>query len=281
MARYIPGEPTIVPQSMPGAGSLKAISFLANVAPKDGTVFGTFGRTMPLEPLMSGAAFDARKLGWIGSITHDTSLCVSWASSPIKTWDDLISKEGRFGGQGAGSDPDIFASVLKNMFDSKLKLVTGYPGNNELALAMERGELDGYCGLSLSSLLSRHADWMADKKINILVQAALEPDPQLPGVPMLLAKQTDPKKAEALKLFLATQALARPFATAPGVPSDRLATLRRAFDQTVADKDFLEEAKKLGLDVAPLDGAHVQKLLDEVYALPPDVIALAKRTSGY
>lgn len=281
ISKYIPGNPTIVPQSMPGAGSLKAISYLANVAPKDGSTFGTFGRTMPIEPLMSGAKFDARKLTWIGSVTRDTSLCVSWATSPIKTWDDLIEKGGRFGGQGAGSDPDVFASLLKNMFGSKLQLVTGYPGNNELALAMERGEIDGYCGLSWSSFVSRHADWLRDKKINLIVQAAIEKDPQLPDVPLLSDKTTDPKKLQALEIFLVTQKLARPFAAPPGLPADRADALRRAFNATMADKEFLEEAKKLGLDVAPVDGRQIEAMLKEVYGFPSDVLATAKQAVGY
>jgi tripartite-type tricarboxylate transporter receptor subunit TctC len=281
MGRHIPGNPTILPQSMPGAGSLKAVSFLYSVAPKDGMTFGTFGRTMPLEPLLSGAKFDPRQLSWLGSITRDVSLCVTWETSPIKTWDDLMTKNARFGGQAAGSDPDVFASVLKHFFGSNLNLVTGYPGNNELALAMERGEIDGYCGLSWSSLVSRHADWIKDKKVNLIVQAAIEMEPQLADTPMLLAKTTDTKKIEALKMILAAQALARPFALPPDVPADRLAILRDAFDQTLTDPEFLAEAAQLGLDVHPMSWQEANTILDEIYTLPPDAISMAKQAVGY
>ena len=285
LARYIggfiPGSPSIVPQSMPGAGSLKSILYLSGVAPKDGTVFGTFGRTMPLEPLFSGAKFDAQALGWLGSITSDVSLCVTWSTSPIKTWNDLMTGQAKLGGQAAGSDPDVFASILKTMFGSNARLITGYPGNNEQALAMERGEIDGYCGLSYSSLLSGHPDWLQEHKINIIVQAALEKSADLPDIPMLLDKTQDAKKLAALKMILSTQALARPYAAPPGLPPERLAMLRAAFDKTMVSPEFLAEAAKLGLDVHPVSGAALQELLRQVYANPPDVIALAKQSVGY
>ncbi len=284
LARYIgshiPGNPTILPQSMPGAGSLKAIMYLSAVAPKDGTVFGTFGRTMVLEPLISGAKFDPRKLSWIGSVTSDVSLCVTWKSSPIQTWDDLMSKQARMGGQASGSDPDVYALILKNMFGSNLRLITGYPGNNDLALAMERGEIDGFCGLSWSSLASRHPDWLNDKKVNLIVQAALEKDPLIPDTPMLTEKTNDARQLAALKMILATQALARPYASTPGVPPERLAALREAFDGAVADPGFLDEATRLGLDVKPVGWRRIDAMLNEIYELPPDLVALAKNAQG-
>jgi tripartite-type tricarboxylate transporter receptor subunit TctC len=281
LGHYIPGNPTVVPQSMPGAGSLKALMYLYSVAPKDGTVFGTFGRTVPLEPIMSGAKFDPRKLSWIGSITNDVSLCVTWQSSPVKTWDDLMTKSVRLGGQASGSDPDAFAAILKNLFGANIKLVTGYPGNNELALAMEREEIDGYCGLSWSSLVSEHPDWMKEHKINILVQAAQEKNPDLPSTPTLLSKTDDPKKKTALKIILTTQELARPYAAPPDVPADRLGVLRQAFAQTMDDPEFLDEAAKLGLDVNPVGGPKIQAMLEDVFSSPPDLLELAKQAEGH
>jgi tripartite-type tricarboxylate transporter receptor subunit TctC len=281
LGRYIPGNPTIVPQSMPGAGSLKSIIYLATIAPKDGTVIGTFGRTMPLEPLMSGAKFDARKLSWLGSVTSDVSLCVTWQSSPIKNWDDLMTKTARMGGQGSGSDPDVFALILKNLFGSNLRLITGYPGNNELALAMERGEIDGFCGLSWSSLVSRHPDWIEGKKVNLVVQAALEKEPALGDTPMLIGKTDDARKLAVLKMMLATQELARPFAASPDLPGDRLAALREAFERTVADPEFLAEAKRLGLDVKPVSWRDIDAMLKEIYDLPDDLVATARQVGGH
>ena len=278
---FLPGNPTVVPQSMPGAGSLKAAIYLSSIAPKDGTTFGTFGRTIPLEPLLQGAKFDPRKLNWLGSITSDVSLCVSWQDSSIKTFEDLVAKPSKFGGQGAGSDPDVYASILKKTMGSKLVLVTGYPGNNELALAMERGEIDGYCGLSYSSLQATHPDWVRDNKVNILVQAALDRSPDLPNVPMMLDKVTDPKNRAALEMILAAQTLARPFVAPPGIPDDRLAALRDAFQKTVDSGDFRAEAAKLGLDVNPVGYQKAEALIQQIYTYPPDVVALAKQAIGY
>jgi hypothetical protein len=198
----------------------------------------------------------------------------------MKTWDDLMTKSARMGGQASGSDPDVYALILKNLFGSNLKLVTGYPGNNDLALAMERGEIDGFCGLSWSSLVSRHPDWLEGRKINLIVQAALEKDPQLPDTPLLIDKTGDPSKLKALKMILTTQALARPFATTPGVPPERLAALRAAFDKTVADPEFLAEAKRLGLDVNPVGWEKIDAMLKDVYDLPPDVVALAREAQS-
>ena len=156
LARYfgshLPGNPAIVPQQMPGAGSLRAANFIYTAAPKDGSVFGTFSRSIGITPLIDKADFDSRKFTWLGSITDDNTICLTGNTSPIKTWDDFLAKPSKFGGEGAGSDPDIWALLYKNVFGAKLQLVTGYPGTNDLTLAMERGEIDGLCGVSWSTI---------------------------------------------------------------------------------------------------------------------------------
>ncbi|MDB5363053.1 MAG: uncharacterized protein JWO51_4350 [Rhodospirillales bacterium] len=277
---HIPGKPSITPQSMPGAGSLKAVNYLYAAAPRDGSVFGTFGRTMPVEPLLGNAPFDARKLTWLGSITSDVSVCISWHTSPIKTFDDLIGKPSNLGGQGAGSDPDVFASTIKNLFGAKLKLVTGYPGSNEAALAMERGEVDGECGVSWSTLNISHPDWIRDNKINVLVQVALEKDPDLPNVPLLLDLAKDAEMRSVLKVIVANQTFARPFAAPPGLPDDRKAALRTAFEETMKDPAFLDDAKHLGLQVRPVSWQQIDQLMAEIYATPQDLLAKAKAAVG-
>src|ERR1700704_556758 len=169
IGKHIPGRPTIVPQNMTGAGSLRAATYIYSAAPKDGTVFGTFGRTMAIQPLlMSGAQFDGTKFIWLGSVTNDVSTCVTWHTSPVKTWNDMLEKPVTLGGEGPGADPDVFALLYKNVFGAKVKLVTGYHGTNDTVLAMERGEVDGLCGMSWSTLKSRHLQWMNEKKINII-----------------------------------------------------------------------------------------------------------------
>ena len=175
MGKHIPGNPTIVPQNMAGAGSLRAANFIYSAAPKDGTAFGTFARTTGINPLLeSGATFDGTKFTWLGSVTNDVSLCVTWHTSKVKTWEDFLKKPITLGGQGPSSEPDIFANLYKNVFGAPIKLVPGYPGTNEITLAMERGEVDGLCGLSWSTIKTRHAQWLKEKKINLLVQAVVQ-----------------------------------------------------------------------------------------------------------
>ena len=254
LGKHIPGNPNVVPENMPGAGSLKAITYLAKVAPRDGTAIGTFARGMPFYPLLFSPDFDATKLGYIGSITKDTSLCITWNTSRVKRWEDLFAGQANFGGEGKGADPDMFATLLTQEFGAKIKLVTGYPGTADMTLAMERGELDGLCGISYSTLTSAHQDWLEGKKINILVQIAVEKDPSLPDVPSLLDLSKDPKQHQVTELAAAPQEMARPFAAPPDLPPERLAALRQAFDQTMKDPDFLADAAKSGLDVNPLTG---------------------------
>ncbi len=276
MGKHIPGNPTLVPQNMPGAGSLKAANYLYSVAPKDGSVIGTFGRSMGLEPLVgTDAPYDGTKFAWLGSVTNDVSLCVSWKTSPIKTWNDMLTKEFTFGGEGSGADPDVFTLAIDNVFGAKAKLVRGYPGTNEVTLAMERGEVDGLCGLSLGTLKSRHGDWMKDGSVNILVQAGIRKSPELPNVPFLTDLTKDPGKVRIVKFIVAGQGMARPFVAPPGIPEERKAALRAAFDATMTDPDFLAEAQRGDIEVNPVSGAEIDALLAEVYATPKDIIVKA------
>lgn len=282
MGKYIPGNPTLVPQNMPGAGTLKAAEYLYSVAPKDGTYIGTFSRSLPLSPLfgLPGAKFDPRKFVWLGSITHDTTLCVSWQASKIKTFDDTLRAEYRVGGEGKSSDPDIYAKLIKDLLGSKVKLVTGFPGSADIMLAMERGELDGVCGISYSTLESRHANMLANKQLNILVQGALEKDPELPNTPMLLDLAKTDEQRDILKLYLAPQLIARPFVASPGIPEARARALQDAFAKTVRDKDFLAEAKKLHLDVSPVDGGKILEIINSIYKTPKSTIQKAAVAGG-
>src|SRR5262249_53867975 len=212
IGKYIPGRPTIVPQNMTGAGSLRAASYLYTAAPKDGTAVATFSRAMAIQPLLANAPFDGTKFTWLGSVTDDTSTCVTWHTSPVKTWSDMLEKPVTLGGEGPGADPDIFALLYKNVFGAKVKLVPGYHGTNDVTLAMERGEVDGLCGLSWSTLKSRHMQWMKEKKINIIVQAAFKKEPEMGDVPLITEQVKSPEQMQILKLILTTQELARPFA---------------------------------------------------------------------
>jgi tripartite-type tricarboxylate transporter receptor subunit TctC len=274
---HIPGNPTVIPQNMPGAGSLKAVNYLYNIAPKDGTVMATFARGLAMQPLFDkqGIEFDAQKLNWIGSITNEVSVCAFRTDSGIATWQDMLTKSYTVGGTGSGSDTDVFPNALRNMFHMNMKLATGYPGGEDVVLALERGEVNGRCGWSWSSLISRNRSMLDEKKIFVPVQLSLEKHPDLPNVPLVMDLTTDTKLAAALKLIFARQTVARPYAAPPGVPEARIRALREAFDATMKDPEFLAEAKKTDLEVQPVSGAQVQQLVAELYRTPPEVVKIA------
>ena len=277
IGKHIPGEPSIIPQQMTGAGSLRSANYIYSVAAKDGSVFGTFSRSMGIAPLMGQAEFDSRKFTWLGSVTDDNTTCVTWNTSPIKTWADFLSKPFKLGGLGADADPDIWALLYKNVFGAKAQLVTGYPGTNDVVLAMERGEVDGLCGLSWSTIKTRHAEWLTSHSVNIIVQAALKKESEMASVPLATDLVANSEQLQIIKLLLASQAMARPFAAPPDIPEDRKQALIAAFDATMTDADFLAEAQKLNFDVHPVSAATIDTLLAEIYATPKDVIAKAAK----
>jgi len=277
MGRYIPGKPNIVSQNMPGAGSLRAAQYVGSVAPKDGSVLGTMSRSLPVEPLIGDAKFDGRAFSWIGNIANNNSVCATWHETGIKTWQDAMTKPFVLGGEGPGSDLDNFALIMKNMFGAKVKLVSGYPGGTEVNLAIERRELDGRCGWSWDSIKSTKPDWLRDKKINLLAVFALEKAPDMPAdVPLAIDKVQNEEQREVLRVHLAGQAFGRPFFAAQGIPEDRKAALRAAFDATMKDPEFVAEAEKLRLEVSPMKGVEIERLLNEVYGLPKGLIDKAR-----
>jgi tripartite-type tricarboxylate transporter receptor subunit TctC len=278
LGNHIPGNPSVLPQNMPGAGSLRALNYLYNAAPKDGSAIGTFGRGLAMEPLIgsSPTQFDARKLLWLGSGSDEISLCGTWHASRIKSWNDMQTVPFTVGGEGSGSDPDIFAAMMKNVFGVKLRIVSGYPGSAEVALAVERGEVDGRCGWSLSSLRQMRPDWLPTRQFKPIVQLNLTKSPELPDVPAITEFATSETQRQILKLVLSRQSMARPFAAPPGLPADRAAALRQAFDRTMADQEFIAEARAAGLEVNPVSGVEIERLVGELYQTPPDVVAQAK-----
>ncbi|MCS0496552.1 Bug family tripartite tricarboxylate transporter substrate binding protein [Ancylobacter mangrovi] len=278
LGKHIPGNPTVVPENMPGAGSLKAANYLFNVAPKDGTVIGTFARGLPMEPLIGGSAthFDASAFSWLGSISDEASVCVTGANSKVTSWDQAKTTEFTVAGEGSGSDPDIFATMLKNLFDVKMRLITGYPGTNEMTMAIERSEVDGRCGWSWAVLKATKADELKNNKLHVILQLSLREIKDLPDVPNVMAITTTEKQREVLRLVLARQVIGRPYAAPPGIPKDRLEALRKAFDETMKDPAFLADAEKAGLEVDPVSGAEVEDLIRGLYALPKDEVAKAR-----
>jgi len=279
LGRHIPGEPNVISQNREGAGSERATLYLFNAAPRDGTVIGTFSRSMAVAPLLTGAPFDATKLTWIGSISRDVSVCMTWRTSPIKTFDDMLAKPFTMGGLGKDADPDIFSMMLRNMFGAKLKLVSGYPGTNDATLAMERGEVDGVCGISWSTARARHMDWIKAGQVNMPVQFGLHKETELPDVPTVFDLARSEEQTRMLRLILAGQDMARPYAAPPGIPDDRRKALVAAFAATMKDPEFLAEANKAQADVSPVTAAEIETLLAEVYATPKNIILKAAKAT--
>jgi tripartite-type tricarboxylate transporter receptor subunit TctC len=278
MARHIPGNPSIVVQNMPGAGSIKAANYLYNIAPKDGTVFGGFSRGAFLDPLLGrgdGVQYVAARYGWLGSISNEVGVCAFRSDSGIATWQDMQTKSYVIGSTGAGADSDVFPTVLRKMFALPMKVVTGYHSAADVVLAISRREVDGRCGWSWSSMMAWNKDLYQSKAVTVAIQLASQKLAELPDTPSILEVARDADQRAALKLILSRQMMARPYVAPPGIPPERLKALRAAFDATMTDPDFLADARRQDLEVRPVSGAEADALIHEVYASPPEVVKLA------
>jgi tripartite-type tricarboxylate transporter receptor subunit TctC len=273
MGKHIPGNPTVINKNMEGAGSLRLANWLYTVAPKDGLIFGIIGRGIPFDPLLGrgGAQFEATKFSWIGSANDEVSICAAWHTTPVEKFEDLTAKEMIVGGTAGSADTDQFPRVLNGVFGTKMRVISGYPGGAEINLAMERGEVQGRCGWSWSSVPATHPQWIKDKKIKILAQLSLAKHPDLLDVPLVMDLVKNEEQRQILRLIFARQVMGRPFLGPPGIPADRLATLRKAFMDTMKDPDFLAEAKKADLEVTPVPGEDIQKLVEEIYQTPKEI----------
>jgi tripartite-type tricarboxylate transporter receptor subunit TctC len=273
LGKHIPGQPKVIVQNMPGAGSTRAAGHLYNVAPKDGSVIA-LARAPVIEPLVGtgGGAFEATKFTWLGSGASDLTVCGLVGNPTVRTMADAVQTTFTLGGLGPGSDEDMYAKILKKLFGLKIHLVTGYPGGAEMILAVERGELDGRCGWAYSSIKISKPDWIADKKVRIINVLALERSPELPDVPAIMEFATTDRQKQILKFVLNAQILGRPFAAPPGIPADRAAALRKAFDDTMADPALLAEMKARKLDVDHIRWQNIETLLTDLYATPKSIV---------
>jgi tripartite-type tricarboxylate transporter receptor subunit TctC len=277
MSKHMAGNPAIVPQNMPGAGGLRVAQFLYTAAPKDGLTFGTFTRMAGIAPLADPTQkYDAAKFTWLGAITDAVSVCITWHTSAAKTWKDFLEKPVTLGGTGPNGELDIFTNLYKNVFNANARLVQGYPGTAEIMLAMERGELDGVCGIDWTTIKAQRANWIAEKKINVIAQAAFHKDPDLPDTPLIMELTSDREKQQILKLFVSAHEFARPYAAPPGIPPERAAALVSAFDATTKDPEFIAEAGKHQMEVAPVSGKKLAEMLAELYATPEDILVKAR-----
>jgi tripartite-type tricarboxylate transporter receptor subunit TctC len=281
IGKHIPGNPNIVPQNMPGAGGLRVAQWFAQAAPKDGLTFGTFTRMAHIAPLYDPSQkYDAAKFNWLGAITDAVSVCITWHTSPVKTWQDFLDKPTTFGGTGPSGEVDIFTNVYKNVFGAQVRLAAGYTGTGPAMLAIERGEIDGLCGIDWTTLKAQRQHWIKDKQINVLVQTAFRKDPDLPDVPLIMDLSKDPEKQQILKLYVSSHEFARPFAAPPGIPADRAAALIAAFEATTKDPGFLAETAKHQMEVAPVSGKRLAGMLAELYSTPEAILAKARAAIG-
>ena len=272
MAHHIAGNPNIVVKNMPGAGGLRLAGHLANGAAKDGTSFGLFDRGGVIEPLLGnpGARFDGDKLTAIGSIGKQVATCAAWHESPVKTIAQALASEMLVGGTGP-SATTTYPTLLNAVLKTKFKIIAGYKGSGQILLAMEQGEVQGVC-LSWPTLKAAKPDWTRDKTLIPLVQISFTSHPDLAGVPLMgdIAKSDADRKM--LAFFFAPNEFGRPYFGPPEIPADRLQILRRAFDATMADNAFLAEADKAQMEVEPITGEEMQKLIADIYATPKDLV---------
>jgi len=274
---HIPGKPTIVVENSPGAGSITAILHLYTTAPHDGSVIGMVARSYPIDPLFNPASrkYDPLRLNPIGATSSEVSVAVTWYTTPIKTFADLLETKATFGATGLLDDTGRFALLAKNLTGAKIALVLGYPGGNDVTNAMEKGEVDGRFGWSWGSIKSRARPWLDGHKINIVLQQGLKKAPDLPDTPIILDYAKTEQDRQALDLIFAPQSFAWPFIAPPDVPADRLQALRRAFDATMKDADFLAEAQKLNIEIDPMAGEGMAALNKRILAYPPETVARA------
>jgi tripartite-type tricarboxylate transporter receptor subunit TctC len=267
LGKHLPGHPTIVPQNMPGGGGMRLANWLYNVGPKDGTVIGAVARAMAFEPLLGNksAQYDGTKFNYIGSANNEVSVCVAWYTSGVKTFEDARKTQLVVGTGGVADDTYQYPAILNNLFGAKFKMVPGYPGGNDINLAMERGEVQGRCSIPWSTVKATRKFWIDEKKVNLLMQYSLSKHVDLPNVPLVMDLAKTDEQRNILKLIFGRQVMGRPFAVPPGVPPARVAMLRKAFMDTMADKDFLAEAAKAKFEINPVSGETIENLVSEVY----------------
>ncbi len=278
LEKHLPGKPTIIIQHMQGAGGVVAANWMGNVAPKDGTAIALIHRgAVSTAPLFGaqGIKYDPPKFGWIGSMNSEISVCASWSTAPIKTFEDMKAQTFIVGGLGPGSDTDILPNMMNNLFDTKMRLVTGYNSGGAIQLAVERGELQGRCGWSVSSIISTRPDWIRDKKINFLVQIGVDKHEALPDIPLLSDLAKDQETRDIVDAIVSPQLMGRPLLLPPSVPADRVAAWRAAFDQAMADPGFKADADKQNLEYSHVSGQRIAEMITRLYALPKPVIEKA------
>jgi tripartite-type tricarboxylate transporter receptor subunit TctC len=279
--RFLPGEPTIVPVNMEGAGSLRLLNWLYSAAPRDGTAFGIVNRAAPFVPLLDNpelAAFDVQELTWIGSANDEVSVCVAWERTGITRFEQLYEQDLIVGSSGPGADEFVFPRLIRGVLGARVRSVAGYAGGNEINFAMERGEVDGRCGFSWSSVRSTRQHWLDDGSVEVIVQFAREKHPELQDVPLITDFAETETQRRILRLITSRLVLGRPFVAPPDLPEDRVTALKSAFEAMTKDTKFLAEADRLRLEINPVSGKTIETLLAEAYATPRELVEQARQS---
>jgi tripartite-type tricarboxylate transporter receptor subunit TctC len=283
ISRHIPGNPNVVVRNMPGAGGITAVNWLYNAAEKDGTIVGLVQNGTPLEPLFGTkeARYDATKFNWLGTPSYEVSMVLLWHTVPVNTMEELRTRETNMGASGANSTPAFYTRLLNATLGTKMKLINGYPGQNDAFLAMERGELDGYPSVFYSALTSTRPAWLRDKQAKAIVQYGPARLQELPNVPFATDLLTNDDDRLLMQAASAPQALGRPLLLPPDVPAARVAAMRKALADTFADKEFQADAEKIGLIVnAPQTGEQLQQVIEKAYATPSRVVERLRKLNN-
>jgi tripartite-type tricarboxylate transporter receptor subunit TctC len=277
MAGHIPGKPNMIIRNVVGAGGIRATNLIYNVSPRDGSVMGTVSRAMITAPLtgVNSAKFDPTKLTWIGNITGEDSVCVTWKTAPVNSWQDLLHTKLVVGTAAQGTTTYAFPVMLKNMFSANFEIVSGYPDGAQAILALERGEIDAVCP-ALSTIRAMHPQWLVDATVKILVLISLKRRSDLPNVPAVVEFTNDPEKQQLLKFILGPELIGRPLIAPPDLPADRVKALREAFMITMEDPEFRAETAKQRLDLDPTGGGEIQNLVSQIVKVPPEIASKAE-----
>ena len=278
IGKYIPGTPNVIVQNVPGGGSLRLANQIANVAPRDGSLFALASNGMPTTPLLmpEAAHFDPTKFAFVGSTSREIEIMVVWHEAPVKALDDIFVKEMIVGTSGPGSATRDFPIVMNALLGTKFKIVTGYIGAGAVKLAMQRGEVHSNVALAWGSAKTSYGDLLRDKKLNIVAKYSPTTDPELASVPIMPPGKTEADR-QILDILYSREAYGRPFFTPPGVPAERVAALRRAFADTMKDPEFRSDAKQRRVEVEPITGEALDALTQQLVKIPADVVARARR----
>jgi tripartite-type tricarboxylate transporter receptor subunit TctC len=286
MSRHIPGNPVIVPTNMPGAASNSAAAQIYNISPKDGTVIGALQTAAVLEPLFGDPArtkHDASKFVYLGSADIDYYICIARADATVKSFQDLLSRELIIGASQPGTSTRDFPALLNSMTGARIRIVSGYPGTREITLAIDKGEVQGLCGFSWSSLQAQQPSWLTTGFIRVLAQEHDKGHPALNkmGVPLTVDFAKSAENRRIMELIYSSETFGRPYMMPPGVPAERVVALRRAFLDTLRDKELKADAERMGLEVDPISGEELQALAEKIYATPAAIVERAKQAVTY